>query len=74
MKLYRLFWTEEGFMWRRGSAQIQKPKSTDKVKRWRVRIIGGKPGKALELTEGDYFTERKAFRAGNRLFRKLRRK
>ena len=72
MKLYKLFWTHEGFCWRRGDFQIHKPKKG--VGPWKLRLVGGKAGKQLSEHEGDHYSERTAFKAGNKAIRESKKK
>lgn len=71
-KLYQSNYTDEGILWRKGDVTILKP--TANIPYWKVRIAGGKKGKPLEDGEGDFYKNdtRKAFRAGNKLNRKLK--
>jgi hypothetical protein len=70
MKLYRFFWTKEGFLWRRWNYVILPPKGSRTT--WEVRRIYGEPGAQKEEKEGSFNTERKAFVFANRVIRDLK--
>ena len=69
-KLYQRFWSKEGFLWRRWNYVIIPPH--DSVTTWELRRIYGKPGKQKQEAEGSFDTERAAFRAGNKLIKKIK--
>lgn len=64
MKIYKWFWTHEGFCWRRKNYVILKPTETCIV--WKLRRIGGESGCQKVEREDNYKTEKEAFLAGNK--------
>lgn len=71
MKLYRIGWTEEGVLWRKGDFVILKPRN--KITYWRVRRVESRP-LATDPGEADYPTEREAFRHANKFMRHEKKK
>jgi hypothetical protein len=67
---YKRGFTEEGILWRKGDAEVIKPKKAGR--NWKVRISGGKEGQPLEKGEGDFILEKDAFRAGRKLAKQLK--
>jgi len=70
MTLYKLYWTKEGFLWRRWNYVILPPRG--KRTTWEVRRIYGKPGAQKEELEGSFETEREAFVFANKVIRDLK--
>jgi len=66
MKLYRIFWTNEGAFWRRGPIIIRKPGT--KGGKYFIRVIDTQGIANRQETT----SERDAFRRGNAWYRKLK--
>ena len=71
MKLYKLRWTNEGIMWRRGGYVILRP-SRANPGIWGLRKVGSAPGKQAHTFEGDFTSEKEAFQEGNKAVRRDR--
>jgi hypothetical protein len=72
MKLYRLFWTNEGILWRRRNYVVfeQRGKIKPGMKRkWELRKVHGKPGMQSQELESSHWNAEDAFRAGNKAIR-----
>lgn len=66
LKLYKFGWKPEGFMYRRGNVVIKKP--TAFTSRWYIDKVGNPD-------VGNWtYSEREAFKIGNTLYRKSKKK
>jgi len=71
MKLYKLFWTNEGIGWCRKNYIILKP--TGNSKNWKLRRMRGEPGMQTVEREDNFKTEKEAFKAGNKAVKAFKR-
>jgi len=76
-KLYKIGWTNEGILWRKGDFCILKPTrpadSCHPSSLFCFRKVGGESGKQLLEYEENFMNEKEAFEWGNHVVRNLKR-